>query len=199
MPPFPSGTGSRITALRRRRSTDCAAGLSSSGVKPARRETRKICSIVRRNVRSGGLVRGLRTETCAQIHDPKIRTRMRRCEHGAPCGNELTVSRYADRVRPAISCQVERRVPSKIARRGRCSPTCWRERVLKWRIGDPANPTPEQEARREQHIFWRRLCSADIVRRAQTLWWRSRKATEESPAAFRGSSPGRKEKMRHAL
>jgi len=30
LPPIPSGTGSRITALCRSRSTDCAAGLSSS-------------------------------------------------------------------------------------------------------------------------------------------------------------------------
>jgi len=61
-------------------------GMSSSGVKPAMRETRTICSIVRVMGHCGRLVRGLRAETCAQIHDAKIRTRMRRCEHGAPFG-----------------------------------------------------------------------------------------------------------------
>jgi len=120
-----------------------------------------------RHGQCGGFVRGLRAETCAQIHNAKIRTRMRRCEHGAPFGNELTVSRYALCSEPVISCKVERRVPTKIARRGRSSQPAgvsvsWRgEYVI------PRTPLPRRDAMRAAY-FLEGAVPHGYLRRAQT-------------------------------
>src|SRR6202011_1251468 len=75
----------------------------------------------------------------------------------------------------AVSRKVERCIPTKIARCGGSSPTCRRECVLKWRIRDPASPTPDQETRCEQHIFRGRLCRTDIARRHKRCGGETRK------------------------